>query len=141
MNRMRTMTGGSRLVVPGAVHERAGDGGYGRLAGLAPLYKMGDSFSALVLIHRVLLSCSAGSVEDPVPVGAQPSQVRRPVSEGLRWPRLLGEPANAFPERGDTSRIVAEEARCQVESADLPVDLVAHREDMPRRRPASSCET
>jgi hypothetical protein len=23
----------------------------------------------------------------------------------------------------------------------LPVDLIAHRDDMPRRRPASSCDT
>jgi hypothetical protein len=28
-----------------------------------------------------------------------------------------------------------------VESLNLPVDLVAHREGMPRRRPASSCDT
>ena len=80
-------------------------------------------------------------VEDAVPAGPQAPQVRRPVSERLRWPRLLGQPANALPERSDTSGIVAEEARCQVESPDLPVDLVAHREGMPRRRPASSWET
>ena len=80
-------------------------------------------------------------VEDAVPVGSQAPQVRRPVSERLRWPRLTGKPANALPECSDTSGIVAEEVHCLVESLDLPVDLVAHREDMPRRRPASSWET
>ena len=78
---------------------------------------------------------------EKLPAGPQAPQVRRPVSERLRWPRLVGKPANALPERSDTSGIVAEEARCLVESLDLPVDLVAHREDMPRRRPASSWET
>jgi hypothetical protein len=42
-------------------------------------------------------------VEDAVPAGPQPPQVRRPVSERLRWPRLVGEQANALPERGDTA--------------------------------------
>src|SRR5712671_2070023 len=41
-------------------------------------------------------------VEDAVPAGPQPPQVRRPVSERLRWPRLVGEQANALPERSDT---------------------------------------
>ena len=50
-------------------------------------------------------------VEDAVPVGPQAPQVWRPVSEGLRWPRLVGEPADALPERSDASGIVAEEAR------------------------------
>jgi hypothetical protein len=49
-------------------------------------------------------------VEDAVPVGPQAPQVRRPVSERLRWPWLVGEPAHALPERSDTSGIVAEEA-------------------------------
>jgi hypothetical protein len=53
-------------------------------------------------------------VEDAVPAGPQAPQVRRPVSERLRWPRLGGQPANAPPERRDTRRIVAEEARYQV---------------------------
>jgi hypothetical protein len=53
-------------------------------------------------------------VEDAVPAGPQAPQVRRPVSERLRWPRLGGQPANALPKRRDTRRIVAEEARYQV---------------------------
>ena len=49
-------------------------------------------------------------VEDAVPVGPQPPHVRRSVSERLRRPRLLGEPANFLPERRDTSGIVAEKS-------------------------------
>lgn len=79
-------------------------------------------------------------VEDAVPAGPQAPQVRRPVSERVRRPRLVGELADALSECSETSGLVAEEARCQVESPDLPVDLVAHREGMPRRRPASSLD-
>jgi hypothetical protein len=45
-------------------------------------------------------------VQDAVPAGPQAPQIRRPVGERLRWPRLLGEPADALPERSDTSGIV-----------------------------------
>jgi hypothetical protein len=37
--------------------------------------------------------------------------------------------------------IVAEKARHLVHGLNLPVDLIAHRDGMPRRRPASSCDT
>ena len=80
-------------------------------------------------------------VEDAVPPGPQAPQIRRPVRKRLRRPRLFGELANSVPEGSDTGAIVAEEARRLVESLNLPVDLVAHREGMPRRRPASSCDT
>ena len=80
-------------------------------------------------------------VEDAVPPGPQAPQIRRPVRERLRRPRLTGELANSVPERSDTDGIVAEEARRLVESLNLPVDLIAHRDGMPRRRPASSCDT
>ena len=76
-------------------------------------------------------------VENAVPASSQASQVWGPVSNdsgGRGWP------ADAVPERGDASGIVAEEACCLVQGSDLPVDLVAHREDRPRRRPASSWE-
>ena len=56
-------------------------------------------------------------------------------------PRLIGELADSSPERSDTDGIVAEEARRLVESLNLPVDLIAHRDGMARRRPASSCDT
>src|ERR1022692_3235070 len=90
------------------------------------------------LDHLALL---VDRVEDAVPPGPQASQIPRAVRERLRRPRLIGEPADTFPQCSDTGRIVAEEARCQVESPDLPVDLVAHRAGKPRRRPASSWET
>ena len=80
-------------------------------------------------------------VEDAVPPGPQAAQVRRPVRERLQRPRLIGELANRFPERSDTDGIIAEEARRLVQSLNLPVDLIAHRDGMPRRRPASSCDT
>ena len=80
-------------------------------------------------------------VEDAVPPGPQAPQIRRPVRKRLRRPRLIGELADSVPERSDTGAIVAEEARRLVESLNLPVDLVAHREGMLRRRPASSCDT
>ena len=50
-------------------------------------------------------------VEDAVPPGPQAPQIRRPVRERFRRPRLIGEPANSVPERSDTDGIVAEEAR------------------------------
>ena len=50
-------------------------------------------------------------VEDAVPPGPQAPQIRRPVRERLRRPRLIGELANCVPERSDTDGIVAEEAR------------------------------
>ena len=80
-------------------------------------------------------------VEDAVPPSPQAPQIRRPVRERLRRPRLIGELADCVPERSDTVGIVAEEARRLVESLNLPVDLIAHRDGMPRRRPASSCDT
>src|SRR6476659_6836052 len=73
--------------------------------------------------------------------GPQAPQIQRPVRKRLRRPRLIGELADSVPERSDTGAIVAEEARRLVESLNLPVDLVAHREGMLRRRPASSCDT
>ena len=80
-------------------------------------------------------------VEDAVPPGPQAPQIRRPVRERLRRPRLIGELADSVPERSNTDAIVAEEARRLVESFNLPVDLLAHRDGRPRRRPASSCDT
>ena len=50
-------------------------------------------------------------VEDAVPPGPQAPQIRRPVRERLRRPRLIGELANSVPERSDTDGTVAEEAR------------------------------
>ena len=79
-------------------------------------------------------------VENAVPASSQASQVWGPVTKRFRRARLAGELADAVPERGDASGIVAEEACCLVQGSDLPVDLVAHREDRPRRRPASSWE-
>jgi hypothetical protein len=80
-------------------------------------------------------------VKDAVPPRPQAPQIRRPVRERLRRPRLIGELAGSVPERSDTDLIVAEEARRLVQSLNLPVDLIAHRDGMPRRRPASSCDT
>ena len=50
-------------------------------------------------------------VEDAVPPSPQAPQIRRPVRERLRRPRLIGELTASVPERGDTDGIVAEEAR------------------------------
>jgi hypothetical protein len=50
-------------------------------------------------------------VEDAVPPGPQAPQIRRPIRERLRRPRLIGELANSVPERSDTDGIVAEESR------------------------------
>ena len=80
-------------------------------------------------------------VEDAVPPGPQAPQIRRPVRERLRRPRLIGELADGIPERRDTNGIVAEEARRLVQGLDLPVDLIAHRDGRPSRRPACSCDT
>jgi hypothetical protein len=80
-------------------------------------------------------------VEDAVPPGPQAPQIRRPVRERVRRPRLIGERANSVPGRSDTDGIVAEETRRLVQSLNLPVDLIAHRDGRPRRRPASSCDT
>ena len=77
-------------------------------------------------------------VEDAVASGPQAPQIRRPVRERLGRPRLIGKPANRVPECSDTDGIVAEETRRLVQSLNLPVDLIAHRDGMPRRRPASS---
>ena len=46
-------------------------------------------------------------VEDAVPPGPQAPQIRRPVRERLRRPRLISELANAVPERSDADGIVA----------------------------------
>ena len=40
-----------------------------------------------------------------------------------------------------TDMIVAEKARHLVQGLNLPVDLIAHPDGRPRRRPASSCDT
>jgi len=80
-------------------------------------------------------------VEDAVPSGPQAPQIRRPVWERLQRPRLIGELADGVPQRRNTDVIIAEEARRLVQDLDLPVGLIAHRNGMPRRRPASSCDT
>ena len=80
-------------------------------------------------------------VEDALPSGPQAPQIRRPVWERLRRPRLIGELADGIPQRRHTAVVVAEEARSLVQGLDLPVDLITHRDGMPRRRPASSCDT
>ena len=79
--------------------------------------------------------------EDAVPPGPQAPQIRRSVRERLRRPRLTGELADGVPERRDTDGIVSEEARLLVQGLNLSVDLIAHRDGRPRRRPASSCDT
>jgi hypothetical protein len=58
-------------------------------------------------------------VEDAVPPGPQAPQIRRPVRERLRRPRLTGELADGAPERRDTDGIVAEEARRLVQGLNL----------------------
>ena len=80
-------------------------------------------------------------IEDAIPTGPQAPQIRRPVRERIRRPRLIGGLADSVPEHTDTDGIVTEEARRLVQSLHLPVDLIAHRDGMPRRRPASSCDT
>src|SRR5580693_556258 len=77
-------------------------------------------------------------VEDAVAPGPQAPQIWRLVRERLLRPRLIGELANRVPECSDTDGIVAEETRRLVQSLNLPVDLIAHRDGRPRRRPASS---
>jgi uncharacterized protein YbjT (DUF2867 family) len=77
-------------------------------------------------------------VEDAVAPGPQAPQIWRPVRERLRRPRLIGELANRALECSDTDGIVAEETRRLVQSFNLLVDLIAHRDGRPRRRPASS---
>jgi hypothetical protein len=42
-------------------------------------------------------------VEDAVPPGTQAPQIRRPIRERLRRPRLIDELADSFPERSDTA--------------------------------------
>ena len=69
---------------------------------------------------------------------SQAPQIRRPVRELLRQPRLIGELTDGIPEHRDTDGIVTEAARCLIQGLNLPVDLIAHRDGMPRRRPASS---
>jgi hypothetical protein len=46
-------------------------------------------------------------VEDAVPPGPQAPQIRRPVRERLRRPRLISVLADCVPERSDTDGIVA----------------------------------
>ena len=48
-------------------------------------------------------------VEDAVPPGPQAPQIRQPVRERLRRPRLTGELADGIPEHRYTDGIVAEE--------------------------------
>ena len=50
-------------------------------------------------------------IEDAEPPGPQAPQVRRPVRERLRRPRLIGELADSVSERSDADGIVAKEAR------------------------------
>jgi hypothetical protein len=50
-------------------------------------------------------------VEDAAPPGPQAPQIRRPVRERLRRPRLIGKLANSASERSKTDGILAEEAR------------------------------
>jgi hypothetical protein len=73
-------------------------------------------------------------LEHAIPPGPQAPQIRRPVRERLRRPRLIGESADTFPELSDAGWIIAEEASRQVERPGLPVDPIAHRAGMPRRR-------
>jgi len=80
-------------------------------------------------------------VEDAIPPCSKAPQIPRPVRKRLRRPRLTGELTNSVPERSNPGGIIAEEARRLIQSLDLPVDLIAHRAGMPRRRPASSCDT
>jgi hypothetical protein len=80
-------------------------------------------------------------VEDAIPPCSQAPQIRRPVRERLRRPRLTGELTDSVPERSNPSGIIAEEARRLIQSLNLPVDLIAYRDGMLRRRPASSCDT
>jgi hypothetical protein len=54
-------------------------------------------------------------VEHAVSAGPQAPQIRR-LRKRLRRPRLIGQMANALPQRSDTSGIVAEETRRQVKS-------------------------
>ena len=49
-------------------------------------------------------------VEDALAPGPQAPQIRRPVRERLRRPRLIGELTDGIPERRYTDGIVAEEA-------------------------------
>jgi hypothetical protein len=46
-------------------------------------------------------------VEDAVPPGPQTPQIRRPVRERFRRPRLTGELPDSVPERSNTDGIVA----------------------------------
>jgi hypothetical protein len=64
-------------------------------------------------------------VEDALAPCPQAPQIRRPVWERLRRPRLIGELADSIPERSDTDVIVAEKVRRPVQGLDLPVDLIA----------------
>ncbi|MCW2917847.1 MAG: hypothetical protein JWN52_5915 [Actinomycetia bacterium] len=54
---------------------------------------------------------------------------------------LFGETVDSFPEWGDSAGIVGQEPCGQVESSDIPVDLVGHWPGIPRRRRASSWDT
>jgi hypothetical protein len=76
--------------------------------------------------------------EDAVASGPRAPQIRRPVRERLGRPRLIGKLANRVPERSNSDGIVAQETRRLVQSLNLSVDLIAHRDGRPRRRPASS---
>jgi len=57
--------------------------------------------------------------EDAVAPSPQTPQIRRPVRERLRRPRLIGELADSIPERRDTVR-VTEVAGCALASAFPP---------------------
>ena len=50
-------------------------------------------------------------VEDAVPPCSQAPQIRRPVRERLRRPRLTGKLTDSVPERSNPGGIIAEEAR------------------------------
>ena len=50
-------------------------------------------------------------VEHAVPAGPHAPEIWRSVGERVRRPRLIGQVADAFPERSDTGGIVAKETR------------------------------
>jgi deoxyribonuclease V len=80
-------------------------------------------------------------VKHAISPGPQTPYIGRTIGERLERPRLIGQLADGLPKCGNSHRVVAEEARGQVQSLEFPVDLIAHPEGKPSRRPASSWET
>jgi len=72
-------------------------------------------------------------VEDAVPPGPRAPQIRRPVRERLRRPRLTGELADSVPERSDTDGIAAEESRRLVERRSAISQTIAYLRRAPHR--------